>query len=232
MINNEIEPVAKTVSKLASLTSTIKVNNASSDAINMSFLLSIFDNIVGPKIVHYWKVQEDKNELKSFDINEQLLKYISVHTLNGELYQDKLMGQLKYRLYLIKEIDHAIFSVFFDADTIGTNSCNGFYADNSNGLLSNDSSPSLNSNSSSSLKNSNSTKNKQKKCPNSNAQTTNNCLSIILPLDKSDIFLKYYGDATNFFINSFENIILEYKVYAHLKPKVFSFIFQLIKKLK
>lgn len=83
---------------------------------SVSFLLCLFDNIVGPKIVHHWLVQDAGRGAQHAD--EQLLKYVAVHTLNGELYQDKLHSNLKYRLYLIQEIDRAIFSVFFDASTI------------------------------------------------------------------------------------------------------------------
>lgn len=82
----------------------------------ISFLLCLFDNIVGPKIVHHWLLDARQVEL----VDVQLLKYVAVHTLNGELYQEKLHSNLKYRLYLIREIDRAIFSVFFDASTIST----------------------------------------------------------------------------------------------------------------
>jgi hypothetical protein len=59
-----------------------KQKNSDSDYImNMSFLLSIFDNIVGPKIVHYWSIESNESKL-----NDYLLKYIAIHTLNGELY--------------------------------------------------------------------------------------------------------------------------------------------------
>lgn len=83
---------------------------------SISFLLCVFDNIVGPRIVHHWLL--DPRQVERID--EQLLKYIAVHTLNGELYQDKLHSHLKFRLYLIQEINRAIFSVFFDASTIST----------------------------------------------------------------------------------------------------------------
>jgi hypothetical protein len=77
------------------------------DIYHMSFLLSIFDNIVGPKIIHYWSTAPKTNPQKyasKQDIDDQLLKYIAIHTLNGELYQDKLISQQKYRLYLIQEV--------------------------------------------------------------------------------------------------------------------------------
>ncbi len=78
----------------------------------MSFVLCIFDNIVGPKIVHHWTTERQ--------LEDHLLKYIAIHTLNGELYQDQLVSQHKYRLYLIKEVELAVFSIFFDASTIQT----------------------------------------------------------------------------------------------------------------
>lgn len=97
---------------------------------SISFLLCVFDNIVGPKIVHHWVL--DQRELDHVD--EQLLKYVAVHTLNGELYQDKLYSNLKYRLYLIQEVDRAIFSVFFDASTVAVASSSNI-ASNHSGLL-------------------------------------------------------------------------------------------------
>lgn len=64
--------------------SRIKSKNQNNDYIsNMSFLLSIFDNIVGPKIVHYWTMKQAESSKK---LNDYLLKYIAIHTLNGELY--------------------------------------------------------------------------------------------------------------------------------------------------
>jgi hypothetical protein len=60
---------------------TKQKNNDSDYIMNMSFLLSIFDNIVGPKIVHYWSMESNESKL-----NDYLLKYIAIHTLNGELY--------------------------------------------------------------------------------------------------------------------------------------------------
>lgn len=48
---------------------------------SISFLLCVFDNIVGPKIVHYWRMDENETNLSDY-----LLKYIAIHTLNGELY--------------------------------------------------------------------------------------------------------------------------------------------------
>lgn len=145
------------------------------DLLNISFLLCIFDNIVGPKIVYHWTT---KNPL-----NDHLLKYIAIHTLNGELYQDKLNSQHKYRLYLIKEVELAIFSVFFDASTILTSS----YGPQSEPQ---------------------------------NYQTSLNCFSLIVPLKNKSILFDHYGDNTQFLINSFENLILEYKVFAQVKPKL------------
>lgn len=96
----------------------------------MAFLLSVFDNIVGPKIVHFWQFADTTNSsparksniksLYKYPLDSQMLKYIAIHTLNGELYQDKLKNQFKYRLYLIKEVECAIFSIFFDAFTISS----------------------------------------------------------------------------------------------------------------
>lgn len=43
---------------------------------------------------------------------------------------------------------------------------------------------------------------------------------MIVPLERKDILLKYFGDATRFFLNAFENIVLEFKINAHIKPKV------------
>lgn len=142
----------------------------------MSFLLCIFDNIVGPKIVHHWTTDRP--------LEDHLLKYIAIHTLNGELYQDKLISQHKYRLYLIKEVECAIFSVFFDASTLVT--C-------------------------------------QYDQPNdraSSVSTSLNCFSLVVPLKNKNILFDHYGDNTRFFFNSFENMILEYKVFAQIKPKI------------
>jgi hypothetical protein len=50
--------------------------------------------------------------------------------------------------------------------------------------------------------------------------TSLNCFSMIVPLSKKEILLSNYGDNTKFFINSFENMITEYKVFAQIKPKI------------
>jgi hypothetical protein len=171
--------------------SILPINN---DLNEISFLLSIFDNIVGPRVVHYWTIEQPSG--KNAHLDDHLLKYIAIHTLNGELYQDKLNNQQKFRLYLIKEIDCAIFSIFFDASTLSSLSSGN--SDNVHDDFS------LNNN-------------RQMTRP---AQTCLNCFSIIVALNKKNILLQNYGENTKFFINSFENMILEYKVYAHIKPKV------------
>ncbi len=144
----------------------------------MSFVLCIFDNIVGPKIVHHWTTERQ--------LEDHLLKYIAIHTLNGELYQDQLVSQHKYRLYLIKEVELAVFSIFFDASTIQTCS----YGQQQNTGYERGSSTCL------------------------------NCFSLVVPLKNKKILFDHYGDNTKFFINSFENMILEYKVFAEIKPKI------------
>lgn len=151
-------------------------NNATNDILEISFLLCVFDNIVGPKIVHHWSTTSP--------LKDHILKYISIHTLNGELYQDKLTKEIKYRFYHIKEVDLAIFSVFFDANTIKSNSY-GVQNDSSSSQL-----------------------------------TTLNCFSLVIPLKNKPILFDHYGDNTSFYLKYFENIILEYRVYAEIKPKV------------
>ena len=104
------------------------------------------------------------------------------------------MNQQKYRMYIIKEIGYCIFSVFFDASTISTSSSSSA-SENYDDLIAHENSL-------------------QK------VTTTLNCFSVILPLNgKQNILVDHYGD-TQLLINSFENIILEYKVYAQIRPKV------------
>jgi hypothetical protein len=119
-ILNDDDLSPKESSKFAKITTTSPLDLAQFDVnlSSISFLLCIFDNIVGPKIVHHWVL--DANVAQNID--DRLLKYIAVHTLNGELYQEKLHSNLKYRLYLIQEIDRAILSVFFDASTVNVTS--------------------------------------------------------------------------------------------------------------
>jgi hypothetical protein len=191
------------------------------DIYHMSFLLSIFDNIVGPKLIHYWSTQPKTNPNKYASkqaIDDQLLKYIAIHTLNGELYQDKLISQQKYRLYLIQEIGFAIFSIFFDASTISSSSYG-----NSSGESMDDYVEISNTNGGDS-----STSNREtimvestiNSLAKKNVATALNCFCLIVPLEKKDILAKNYGENTSFLINTFENMILEYKVYAQIKPKV------------
>jgi hypothetical protein len=205
------------------LTTTIELDDENSslkdvenDIYQMSFLLAIFDNIVGPKVIHYWKTESRKSDRTqnkiNMNIDDQLLKYIAIHTLNGELYQDKLTNQQKFRLYLIKEVECAVFSVFFDASTISTTSYGSSNCSEDMGVDEED--DSINSSALSSSSENLTRTNKHI------VSTSLNCFSVIVPLEKKDIFLKHYGDNTNFFINSLENIILEYKVFAQIKPKV------------
>jgi hypothetical protein len=188
------------------------------DILNMSFLLSVFDNIVGPKVIHHWKTSlltstNGSNETNKQLENADLLKYIAIHTLNGELYQEKLASAQKFRLYLIKEVECAVFSVFFDANTTETssysNSGAGGGASGFDSYKYDDSSKSS----------SNKFGRKASSGVNS-VQTTLNCFSVIVPLDKKDILLNTYGTNSSFFLNLFENLVLEYKVYAHIMPKV------------
>jgi hypothetical protein len=183
---------------------TFEAKNKQEDDINkinkISFLLSLFDNIVGPKTIHYWMTKDnendDQNENKSNEttdigeedigVNIQFIKYVAMHTLNGELYQMKLKDQLKFRLYVISEIDAAIFSIFFDAATINPPVYSG-------------------------TGRSGSTK---------DVLTSLNCFSMIVPLDSKDIILSNYDKNKTFLVNLFENMIIEYKVYAHIYPKV------------
>lgn len=193
----------KISSKFETITTNVKINDACKDSKTQQlgdvlFLLSIFDNIVGPKIIHIWKYNVSLQE-NSY-LSDYLLKYIAVHTLNGELYQDKLMGQIKYRIYLIKEINCAIFSVFFDADTVSMND----FGSSTYPFKKNDSKDKIKKNSSNS----------------ENFQVLNNCLSLIFPLDKKDSFFNKTLLSSNVFLNFFENVILEFKVYAHIRPKV------------
>lgn len=200
-------------SKFEAITSSIKTNDER--LTDISFLLSIFDNIVGPKIVHIWKFYvNSKNVLQqSANLNDNLLKYIAVHTLNGELYQDKLLGQVKYRLYFVNEINCAIFSVFFDAETSEMNTINSSYM---NSMMNSDVSCTNSSkNESDNLNRKNSTKSSSE-----NFSTLNNCLSLIFPLDKNDLFFKKTLLSSDIFLNYFENVILEFKVFAHIRPKV------------
>lgn len=171
--NNGQKSSFKTKTTFINIDKNSKKIEAENDMFGMSFLLCIFDNIVGPKIVHHWTTNEQ--------LDDHLLKYIAIHTLNGELYQDKLINQHKYRLYLIKEIECAIFSVFFDANTMLTCSYGQNGGDKSTSL---------------------------------------NCFSLIVPLKNKNILFDHYGDNTRLFMNSFENFILEYKVYAQVKPKI------------
>lgn len=157
------------------ISKSTRLNTDSNDLLNMSFVLCIFDNIVGPKLVHHWTTNKP--------LEDHLLKYIAIHTLNGELYQDKLANQHKYRLYLIKEVDCAIFSVFFDACTLQACSYGQQYSDSA-------------------------------------PQTNLNCFSLVVPLKNKNILFDHYGDNNNFFMNSFENFIIEYKVFAQVKPKI------------
>lgn len=150
----------------------------------LSFLLSIFDNIVGPKCVHFWSNEPDKFN------NSNLLKYISVNTLNGELYsQDKLFNSsYKYKIYMIKEIDYAILAIFFDANTMDTTSFGS--------------------------RNSASGTNLRSKSTNEACQILN-CFSIIIPLEQK----KFLIDFSSFIMNFFEQSILEYKVFAEISEK-------------
>ena len=223
-------PVTSTNKISSCFTTTIELDDdvsigseteCENDIFQMSFLLAIFDNIVGPKVIHFWQTKSKTNSSsvknsKKRAIDDQLLKYIAIHTLNGELYQDKLINHLKFRLYLIKEIEYAVFSVFFDASTIttlsyGSSNCSDdFMAFDELNVDSNNADNSVISSSPENVSISN----------RNVVATSLNCFSVIVPLDKKDILLKNYGLNTAFFINSFENMILEYKVFAQIKPKV------------
>lgn len=163
---------------------------------SLSFLHAVFDNIVGPKCLHFWSTHTN-------EFNNCLLKYIAVHTLNGELYnQDKLFNSFKYRFYSIKEVNYAMMSIFFDANTI--------YTQNHHHMLS----MSINTNNrkDSSIYSSSSSLNQM----NHMQLTVLNCLSIIVPLELQ----QYLLDKSDFILSAFENCILEFRVLAEVLDKV------------
>ena len=189
-----------------------------------SFLLAIFDNIVGPKIVHYWPVvvAESAAASSSFSFSpshrqtvtsendEHLLHYVAIHTLNGELYQDKLGAQLKSRLYVIDEIERIIVTLFFEASTMSDTSF---------------SSPSRSSSIfSSTLEHEHSTVKTTTPAP-----TALNAFSLILPLAYKQMLLLDDDDddgrdgagrsTRRIFVQAMEHMVAEYRVLAHIKPK-------------
>ncbi|RNA29526.1 hypothetical protein BpHYR1_050021 [Brachionus plicatilis] len=208
-------------SKFKAITTAIKLNELDRDQHDeqlndVSFLLSVFDNIVGPNIIHVWRfdINCDNSLHPTPYLSDYLLKYISVHTLNGELYQDKLMGQIKYRLYFIKEVNCVVFSVFFDAAQADMNNVGS-----SGNLMAKSDLKNLNT-----LKNEkeyiNSKSNAKLGSSAENVPTLNNCLSMIFPMDKKDSFFKTTLLNSNIFLNYFENVIMEFKVFAHIRHKV------------
>ena len=193
----------------------------SDDVHQLAFLLTLFDNIVGPRLVHFWKF--GKSNRYKFPLDAQMLKYIAIHTLNGELYQERMHNQFKYRFYLIKEIECAIFSIFFDANTIsspfgGGGGGGGGYTGGGSSSGNDDESGSP----ASSITESFANKNNAFFGANSKQQvnTSLNCFSLIVPLELKDLIMNKHGDTTSFLINSFENYMTEFKVLAHIRPKV------------
>jgi hypothetical protein len=156
---------------------------------SLSFLHAVFDNIVGPKCLHFWSTH-------THDFNNYLLKYMAVHTLNGELYnQDKLLNSFKYRFYSIKEVNYSLLTIFFDANTIFTQNHQHLMSTRKDSLYS--SNCSLNQTSQQLL-------------------TVLNCFSIIVPLELQ----QYLLDKSDFIMNAFENCILEFRVFAEVMDKV------------
>ena len=169
-----------------------KIKNFSFSTPNhsLSFLHAVFDNIVGPKCLHFWSTHTQ-------DFNNYLLKYMAVHTLNGELYnQDKLFNSFKYRFYSIKEVNFSLLTIFFDANTI--------FTQNHQHHLTSVRKDSLYSSSNSSLNQA------------SQQLTVLNCFSIIVPLELQ----QYLLDKSDFILSSFENCILEFRVFAEVMDKV------------
>lgn len=193
------------------LTNVYGNSNESSSKLTISFLLSIFDNIVGPKCVHFWSTN-----LNQF--NTYLLKYIAIHTLNGELYnQEKLYNNFKLRLYLISEINYAILTIFFDANTIQTQNSSSSLSTFSNNKHNDNRKTSVQSNQSlfSSFTSSTSSINNTT-TSNSNHSCLLNSFSIIVPLE----YKQYLLDKCDLIINSFQNYILEFRVFAEIWQKV------------
>ena len=126
-----------------------------------------------------------------------MLKYIAVHTLNGELYnQEKLFNCFKFRFYSIKEINYALLTIFFEANTIITQHHRQQHHHNHK----------------ESIRSSNSSLNQF----NNMQLTVLNCFSIIIPLE----FQQYLLDKSEFIMNAFENSILEFRVLAEVMEKV------------
>ena len=83
------------------------------DCIIDAFVLCHWDNIVGPRIRHVWKLSPD------FDLSLALLNTISIQTLNGEICRDPLDPHIDTKFFMLSEKGVIVSSYIFGASDHG-----------------------------------------------------------------------------------------------------------------
>ena len=78
-----------------------------------AFVLCHWDNIVGPRIRHVWKVSE------KFEFPLDLLNIISIQTLNGEICRDPLDPHIDTKFFVLTERGVIVSSYIFGASDHG-----------------------------------------------------------------------------------------------------------------
>lgn len=84
-----------------------------------AFVLCHWDNIVGPRISHVWKLSSD------YEMTQKLLKTIATQTLNGEICRDPKDPNIDTKFFVLGDFGVAISAFVFgaaDRDDLGVHS--------------------------------------------------------------------------------------------------------------
>lgn len=73
-----------------------------------AIMLAYWDNVMGPMITKVWK-GNDKVE-----INEEIINYVSNHTLSGELCRQTEKNTIDPKLYVLSDLGYIFFAVIFN----------------------------------------------------------------------------------------------------------------------
>ncbi|XP_057299627.1 guanine nucleotide exchange factor C9orf72 homolog isoform X1 [Hydractinia symbiolongicarpus] len=98
--------------RMGSGESEFHINNLRPGRIKSSLftaiMLAYWDNVMGPMITKVWK-GNDKVE-----INEEIINYVSNHTLSGELCRQTEKNTIDPKLYVLSDLGYIFFAVIFN----------------------------------------------------------------------------------------------------------------------
>ncbi|XP_013383223.1 guanine nucleotide exchange C9orf72 isoform X2 [Lingula anatina] len=100
-------PDSRAISPVGHSLTATKLKVSSSNLIQ-AVVLSLWDNIVGPRILHVWKGEACNETVETF-------KYLSIYTLNGEICRDLTCGGIDTKFYVMSRRKLCVLALIFGA---------------------------------------------------------------------------------------------------------------------